>query len=578
MKAGTKKKDDGKNKSYVISVSLMKGCYRHLRVSANNTLDDLASDILDAFDFDHDHLYSFFMNDELWSSIKCYNHPASEETPYTRGKKLVSVITGTGHKFKFLFDYGDEWIFQCKVLKVLDEATKDTIIVRSIGEPPEQYPDYDEDEYEDEYPVENTYEMIPRLSETEENDEGKSPVSDNSAVIEYIGDIQTHKYTLPDELMEAAFDYNKNKLWKKLDNNKLFAVELPGKEVGYCCILGMDDGSPGMNIYIGEAGLWSYYNSSDLFEKDEFGFMVAQNYLQLTFGKKDDLDPRMIDVITTYTKANGISMKGKNKYPAFMVLKSYFVPDLLREELDIDRMIIGIRAANEVYNRLAANEDVFDLPEDIIPLLIPDNDGFVISTAFLPDVRTFPYTRPRVIPKKAQMICSLPKKGTVEACVMILSVSAKDEEYRTDIYRPVLVITAPAGSNMIIQGTGYYPDHAEEMLDEFADNIIKNGKCPKKIVTLRGRSAPFFEELCDSCGIELKVMDEYPKMNKKAQELIEDDPEINKEFTLELLIRLNMLTKDELLQLPHDFLTELQEYIGTGILPPVLEKNLKSIR
>ena len=73
-------------------------------------------------------------------------------------------------------------------------------------------------------------------------------------------------------------------------------------------------------------------------------------------------------------------------------------------------------------------------------------------------------------------------------------------------------------------------------------------------------------------------MDEYPKMNKKAQELIEDDPEINKEFTLELLILLNMLTKDELLQLPHDFLTELQEYIGTGILPPSLEKNLKTIR
>ena len=45
-----------KNISYIISVSVGTGCYRHLRISGCETLNDLAEAILRAFDFDNDHL------------------------------------------------------------------------------------------------------------------------------------------------------------------------------------------------------------------------------------------------------------------------------------------------------------------------------------------------------------------------------------------------------------------------------------------------------------------------------------------------------------------------------------------
>ena len=46
----------------------------------------------------------------------------------------------------YMFDFGDEWIFQCKVLRILDEPTIHAVTVKSVGDAPRQYSYYDEDE------------------------------------------------------------------------------------------------------------------------------------------------------------------------------------------------------------------------------------------------------------------------------------------------------------------------------------------------------------------------------------------------------------------------------------------------
>ncbi|MDY3844662.1 MAG: hypothetical protein SOZ55_06045 [Ruminococcus sp.] len=113
--------------SYVISVSLGTDCYRHIQISVKKTLDYFAGCIIDAFNFDFDHLYSFFMDNKWWSQINAYNSPYSEEPPYANQIKLSQLRLSKGQAFKFLFDYGDEWRFQCKVLRVLDEDTPESL-------------------------------------------------------------------------------------------------------------------------------------------------------------------------------------------------------------------------------------------------------------------------------------------------------------------------------------------------------------------------------------------------------------------------------------------------------------------
>ena len=138
--------------SYVISVSPYTGCYRHIRVCADITLEELHNIIQDVFLFDNDHLYAFFMDDKAWSSRDAYFSPDNREGRSAANYRLRDIALFKGKKFLYLFDFGDEWCFECRILRAITENTTGYQILRSKGAAPEQYPDYffdDEDDYED---------------------------------------------------------------------------------------------------------------------------------------------------------------------------------------------------------------------------------------------------------------------------------------------------------------------------------------------------------------------------------------------------------------------------------------------
>lgn len=133
--------------SYVISVSLGAGCYRHIRISANDTLLRLHGVIQDAFSFEDDHAYAFFMDNRAWSDRDSYYADGVEPGLRTADRyRLGEVGLCKGKQFKYIFDFGDEWTFQCKVLRETEEDTDMPVIIKSKGEPPSQYPEWDEDD------------------------------------------------------------------------------------------------------------------------------------------------------------------------------------------------------------------------------------------------------------------------------------------------------------------------------------------------------------------------------------------------------------------------------------------------
>lgn len=143
---GSKMAKEAKGKSYVISVSLGAGCYRHIQISCNALLLELHFAIIDAFGFDDDHAHAFFMDNKIWSDWDSYYMEGVESgVRTTRKYRLSQAGLCKGMKFKYLFDFGDEWVFQCKVLKVVEEETKKPVVVKIKGEAPEQYPDWDDD-------------------------------------------------------------------------------------------------------------------------------------------------------------------------------------------------------------------------------------------------------------------------------------------------------------------------------------------------------------------------------------------------------------------------------------------------
>lgn len=153
-------------KSYVISVSLGTGCYRHIQISASATLGKLHRVILSAFGFSDDHQHAFFMNNRLWEPFDAYfSTPFDEGTMLTSQKKLKQLKLEKGDKFKYLFDFGDEWVFQCKVLRELDIPTDIPGVIRSVGAAPQQYPEALEDRgaFPSIYPFERVKELFAQL-------------------------------------------------------------------------------------------------------------------------------------------------------------------------------------------------------------------------------------------------------------------------------------------------------------------------------------------------------------------------------------------------------------------------------
>ncbi|MCJ7771524.1 MAG: plasmid pRiA4b ORF-3 family protein [Desulfobacterales bacterium] len=155
-------------KSYCFKVALMydKRTYRHIELLEKNTFHAFHKIIFDAFDRYDEHMYSFFLTGKATKSIRAIydapeiTHAMMLEEDFFLGdkKKYNTEDTGIGEvdlaekdKLYYLFDFGDDWWHEITLLKI-GEAEKSATyprIVKKVGESPEQYPDYDDEDFEE---------------------------------------------------------------------------------------------------------------------------------------------------------------------------------------------------------------------------------------------------------------------------------------------------------------------------------------------------------------------------------------------------------------------------------------------
>jgi hypothetical protein len=151
------------NGVYAFKVSLGRAS-RTVELTASQRLDDLASAILHAFGWDHDHLYEFALTGDLRDRRFVlpdtkYEPPgfamgagrAAEQKPPDSPPSLMNLPLGAlgltkGHKFIFHYDFGDNHHFQVTVVDVhahRDSQAEYPRVVARLGKAPEQYPRYD---------------------------------------------------------------------------------------------------------------------------------------------------------------------------------------------------------------------------------------------------------------------------------------------------------------------------------------------------------------------------------------------------------------------------------------------------
>jgi hypothetical protein len=129
---------------FVFKVSLG-NIWRRIAIPANQTLDSLASAILNAVKFDHDHLYMFSYQNRFGTLERVY-HPEMEEGPWATEVLIGDLPLGIGQMMTYLFDFGDNWEFDVTLERIdpPDRKKKKPLILEEHGRPPEQYPSWDE--------------------------------------------------------------------------------------------------------------------------------------------------------------------------------------------------------------------------------------------------------------------------------------------------------------------------------------------------------------------------------------------------------------------------------------------------
>lgn len=147
--------------------------WSRIAVGAKQPLDTLALAILDAVDFDDDHLYRFTYRTQFGFDLHI-NHPYLEEGAFTSEVRVGDVPLRVGQTMIYLFDFGDHWLFDVTLEKVDPAmAVAPSRILEKHGDPPEQYPGWgdDDDDDEDGDYFEDEYLMLYLPDDEEEDDD-----------------------------------------------------------------------------------------------------------------------------------------------------------------------------------------------------------------------------------------------------------------------------------------------------------------------------------------------------------------------------------------------------------------------
>ena len=107
----------------VYPAGLGRSVYRTITICGTDTLDQLCMAILNAFDFTVEHLYEFCMDNKMYSE-DCYRFNPMEDDLFdeddAEGTDIALDELGLieGQKFSLHYDFGDDWMFAIRVMKI----------------------------------------------------------------------------------------------------------------------------------------------------------------------------------------------------------------------------------------------------------------------------------------------------------------------------------------------------------------------------------------------------------------------------------------------------------------------------
>lgn len=135
-------------------------CWRRLVIPADCTFGDLSREILYMFNWDGDHLWGYTsavrgMDDIRISGGESFGFLGGFDDGYDENETVLKPVFSLIPKLLFTYDYGACWEHRITLEKAFESTDIETRVVKSVGEPPEEYPSWDDEDEDADYEDDN---------------------------------------------------------------------------------------------------------------------------------------------------------------------------------------------------------------------------------------------------------------------------------------------------------------------------------------------------------------------------------------------------------------------------------------
>ena len=124
-------------------------CIRIVRMNLSDSLYRLHLMIQKVFEFDNDHLFAFYTGHGMMKETFTIPESGMSGDEYSvHDTALGDLHLHKGDRFSYLFDFGDEWWFDIRVVAVTEGSVPEPELIKAVHDAPVQYPVYEEDEFD----------------------------------------------------------------------------------------------------------------------------------------------------------------------------------------------------------------------------------------------------------------------------------------------------------------------------------------------------------------------------------------------------------------------------------------------
>lgn len=395
------------------------------------------------------------------------------------------------------------------------------------------------------------------------------------------------------ELYELAFVVRKEKLWKTLYDNELFAISLSNGEIGYCSVMGSLGQLLALALYVGGKGLASYQtfqgtNPEGLNQLKLQEFMLSQSCLQCSFEGKETLAPHELKAVRVYAATHKVTIRGANAFPQFVSYQPAHHPWSVSMEEDINLLGEMLAASLEVSKKLKkVDKAELGFAEGpaynrSIPLLTPTDEGFFWSMYKLPPKRPTVYPEPKLEDELllARLRKQKKKSGTWACDVIMSPTPSMPEDGQVPIY-PYMLLAANCNTKLVIP-TDVVEDYekgAETLLDALGNRMLEMG-IPNRILVTNNRTYALLKSITSGLNVELKRQKTNSFLDALEEDLLDycgGAAEGDEDDASGILDFLDMFDSGRLQAVPEELWQQLQALVQQGLLDEEIESRVREL-